>query len=79
MKISLFESELVFVGNINNVNGLVSILGCRVPSLPMKYLGLPLGASFKGRPIWDGIMEKIVSFGWLEDNALDKGWEDYLD
>jgi hypothetical protein len=25
----------------------------------MKYLGLPLGASFKAKSIWDGIIEKI--------------------
>jgi hypothetical protein len=27
----------------------------------MKYLGLPLGASFKAKSIWDGIIEKIES------------------
>jgi hypothetical protein len=25
----------------------VHILGCKTPALPMKYLGLPLGAKFK--------------------------------
>jgi hypothetical protein len=47
LKINLAKSELVLVGNVNNVEGLARILGCRVSSLPMKYLGLPLGASFK--------------------------------
>jgi hypothetical protein len=36
-----------------------SILGCRVSSLPMKYLGLPLGALFKAKTIWDDIIEKV--------------------
>lgn len=35
------------MGNVINVDGLVGILGCGVSTLPLKYLGLPLGASFK--------------------------------
>ena len=27
--------------------------------LPLKYLGLPIGAHFKAKAIWDGIVEKI--------------------
>jgi hypothetical protein len=50
-KISLAKSELVPIGNVYNVDGQASILGCRVSSLPMKYLSLPLGASFKAKSI----------------------------
>jgi hypothetical protein len=39
------------VGNVPNVSGLARILGCRVSSLPLKYLGLPLGALFKAKSI----------------------------
>jgi hypothetical protein len=42
---------MVHVGNVENVNGLASILGCGVSSLPLKYLGLPLGSSFKAKSI----------------------------
>jgi hypothetical protein len=59
LRINLAKSELVPVGNVMNVEGLASILGCRVSSLPMKYLGLPLGASFKAKSIWDDIIEKV--------------------
>jgi hypothetical protein len=38
---------------------LASVLGCRTASLPLKYLGLPLGASFKTKSIWDDVVEKI--------------------
>jgi hypothetical protein len=38
---------------------LVSILGCGVSYLPLKYLGLPLGASYKIKYIWDEVIEKI--------------------
>jgi hypothetical protein len=66
LKINLANSELVLVGLINNVEGLAKILGCKVSYLPMKYLGLPLGASFKAKPIWNGIIEKVKCFlaGW---------------
>lgn len=39
-----------------DVEGLASILGCRVASLPMKYLGLLLGAHYKASTIWSGII-----------------------
>jgi hypothetical protein len=32
-------------------------VGC--PPLPVKYLGLPLGTSYKAKHIWDGVLEKI--------------------
>lgn len=51
LKISLAKSELVLVSNVSNVEGLARILGCRVSSLHLKYLGLPLRAPFKARSI----------------------------
>jgi hypothetical protein len=59
LKINLVKSELVPVGNVNNVEDLVCILGCRVSSLTMKYLGFPLGASYKAKSFRDGVVEKI--------------------
>jgi hypothetical protein len=38
---------------------LARILGCGVSSLPLKYLGLPLGASLKTKSIWDDVVGKI--------------------
>ena len=38
-------------------------------SLPLKYLGLPLGAHFKTKSSWDGIVEKmecrLASWKWM--------------
>jgi hypothetical protein len=59
LKINLAKSESVPVGNVDQVERMVGILGCGVSSLPMKYLGLPLGASYKDKHIWDGVIEKI--------------------
>lgn len=49
LKINLAKSELVPVGAVEDVGGLSSILGFRVSSLSMKYLGLPLGAPYKAK------------------------------
>jgi uncharacterized membrane protein YdjX (TVP38/TMEM64 family) len=38
---------------------LTSILGCGTSSLPLKYLGLLLGASYKAKSIWNVIVEKM--------------------
>jgi hypothetical protein len=37
---------------------LADILGCQTSSLPMKCLGLPLGAKFKAKDIWNPIVGK---------------------
>jgi len=57
--INLGKSELVPIGEVENVDNLAHILGSRVASLPMTYLGLLLGASFKATSIWNGIIEKV--------------------
>jgi hypothetical protein len=66
LKINLSKSEIVPIGDVGDVRGLASILGCGVASLPMKYLGLPLGAHYKASAIWSGIIEKMESrlAGW---------------
>uniref|UniRef100_A0A2N9IC54 Reverse transcriptase domain-containing protein n=1 Tax=Fagus sylvatica TaxID=28930 RepID=A0A2N9IC54_FAGSY len=58
LKINLGKSELVPVGSVPDVE-LVAVLGCKVDTLPMSYLGLPLGSLFKDKTIWNGIVEKL--------------------
>lgn len=58
LKVNLAKSEVVLVGNVDNVDGLVGILRCGVASLPSKYLGLLLGASL-AKSICDEVIEKI--------------------
>jgi hypothetical protein len=47
------------VGSVDNVDGLVGILGCGVSSFPLKYLGLLLGVCYEAKSILDGFVEKI--------------------
>jgi hypothetical protein len=63
LKVNLDKSELVPVGNVSQMGRLACILGCGVSKLPEKYLGVPLGASYKAKHIWDGVIEKLGS--WL--------------
>ena len=55
----LDKFELVVVGAVHSMDLLVAVLGCKQGSLPMKYLGLPLGAKFKDKSIWNPILEKM--------------------
>jgi hypothetical protein len=70
LKVNLAKLEVVLVGNVDIVDGLAGILGCGVASLPLKYLGLLLGASFKAKSIWEEVIEKIVSVGQLENDVF---------
>jgi hypothetical protein len=51
LRINLGKSKLVQVGDVPFIAELVDILGCKTSNLPMKYLGLPLGAKFKSKAI----------------------------
>ncbi len=66
LKINLGKSEIVLVGEVSNINILVDILGCHLGSFPMKYLGMPLRASYKEKNIWNPILEKVEKrlVGW---------------
>jgi len=59
LKVNLAKSNLIPVGNVDQVSRLADILGCGIASLPVKYLGLHLGASYKSTLIWNGVIEKI--------------------
>ena len=59
LKVNLGKFELVAVGVVPNMDLLVAVLGYKQGFLPMKYLGLPLGAKFKDKSIWNPILEKM--------------------
>jgi hypothetical protein len=59
LKVNLGKSELVAVGEVGNIGTLAEYLGCRVAGLPMKYLGLPLGAAYKVDSMWNGVTEQM--------------------
>jgi hypothetical protein len=64
--VNMGKSELVLVGDVRNGSQLADILCCNIGSLPMMYLGLPLGASFKASMVWNPVLEKVEKrlAGW---------------
>ena len=59
LRINLGKSKIVPVGPVVDVEALANVLGGWIASLPMKYLGLPLGARYKSKEIWNPILEKM--------------------
>ena len=59
LKVNVAKSEMVPIGEVNNVHALAEIFGCRVGALLMTYLGMSLGAPHKSPSIWNPILEKI--------------------
>jgi hypothetical protein len=60
LKVNLAKSILVLVGEVSNVGALGEVLGCEVGTLPIPYLGLPLGSRFKDKASWNGVVEKSI-------------------
>jgi hypothetical protein len=63
---NLSKPKIVPIGDVGVVEELTNILGCGVASLPIKYLGLSLGAKYKDSNIWTSIIEKMEKrlVGW---------------
>ena len=63
---NVHKSEMTPIGEVVDVHALAEILGCKVGSLLMSYLGMPLGASHNCPSIWNPILEKIERklVGW---------------
>ncbi|RVW97689.1 Transposon TX1 uncharacterized 149 kDa protein [Vitis vinifera] len=59
LKINLSKSEIIPVGEVDDIEELAAEVGCRVGSLPSQYLGLPLGAPNRASSMWDGVEERV--------------------
>ena len=75
LKVNVGKSEIFPIGEVRNIRSLVNILQCRVGSLPMIYLGMPLGSLYKIASIWNSILERMEKklLGWKR-LYLSKGW-----
>lgn len=59
------KSSILDVSQVDNIHLLAGGLGGTIDSFPTTYLGLPLGAKFKEKSIWEPIIdrfEKRLSF-----------------
>jgi len=68
------KSSILPVGQVDNLQMLAGVLGCSIDYLPSSYLGLPLGAKFKDKSIWNPIIDRFERklSGW-KSKHLSKG------
>jgi hypothetical protein len=59
LRVNMLKSEMVPVGEVPDLSRLAALLSCKIGSIPMNYLGMPLGAPHKALSMWDSILEKI--------------------
>ena len=77
LRINLAKSEILPVGEVEEVDEMAVELGCRVGQLPAVYLGLPLGAPNKASSVgWDG-RESEEETGPLETSIYIQRWKNY--
>ncbi|RVW80652.1 Protein trichome birefringence-like 5 [Vitis vinifera] len=59
LRINLAKSEIIPVGEVDEILEMAVELGCKVGQLPSTYLRLPLGAPNKAVCVWDGVEERM--------------------
>lgn len=57
LRVNLTKSVLIAIGEVPELLHLVHSFDYEVKYLP-SYLGLPLGASYKGIAVWEPVMER---------------------
>ena len=75
LRVNLAKSAILPVGQVNNIFLLTGLLGCKIDSFPTSYLGLPLGAKFKEKDIWDSIFSRFKKrlSGWKSSYLIKGG------
>ena len=53
------KSEIIPIGEVEEVDEMAVELRCRVGQLPAVYLRLPLGSPNKASSLWDGVEERV--------------------
>ncbi|XP_026384734.1 uncharacterized protein LOC113280306 [Papaver somniferum] len=59
LKVNFQKSSVISIGADNMVEAMAEILKCKVETLPLKYLGMPVGAKSRNSDIWDAVIEKF--------------------
>ncbi|XP_026459098.1 uncharacterized protein LOC113359722 [Papaver somniferum] len=59
MKLNLEKNSMISVGADDVVRGMAMELGCKVEKLPIKYLSLPLGASYRNISVWNEVIQRM--------------------
>jgi len=54
-----FNSVLIPIGEVPKLNNSAHFFGCSVDYLPSSNLGLPLGATYKCKAVWEPVVERF--------------------
>lgn len=74
LKINFSKYEWVGIRDVEHQPNLAEVMGCKSSNLPIKYLGLPLGANYKDQRIWEPVISHVEMrlAGWKR-GLLSKG------
>ncbi|XP_059627503.1 uncharacterized protein LOC132270341 [Cornus florida] len=75
LRINMGKNVLVPMGEVQEVDSLAAVLGCRTGSFPISYLGLLLGVSSRRVGCWDPVIERFERrlAGWKKQCLLNGG------
>lgn len=75
LRVNVEKSEIIPVGNVENIDALTTFFGCRTACLPSSYLGLPLGAKYKSKALWNPVLDRFERrlMGWESSCCLRQG------
>ena len=59
LKVNLAKSVLIPIEEVPHRHQQAQFFGCGVDFLPSTYVGLPLGASYKCKSVWELVVEKF--------------------
>lgn len=59
LQINFAKSEMLQIGEVREIEDLAWVLGCKIGSL-LSYLGIPLGANFKSKVVWNKTIDIIA-------------------
>ncbi|XP_026458469.1 uncharacterized protein LOC113358980 [Papaver somniferum] len=59
MKLNLEKSSMISIDIDNVIEDISLELGCKVEKLPIKYLGLPVGATARCASVWDEVIHRM--------------------
>ncbi|XP_026383660.1 uncharacterized protein LOC113279172 [Papaver somniferum] len=57
LSVNFSKSDIISIGTDHKVDVIADILNCRIEKFPLKYLGIPIGATSRSTTIWDVIIE----------------------
>ena len=60
LKVNLAKRAFIPIGEVADLHNLAQFFSCGVDSLPYTYLGLPLGASYKCKTVWETVVKKFL-------------------